>query len=114
MQKTSESYKLFKPDFDFHLTILKDFLLNYKDYSQEDDKIHGKHKYMAQLQRIANNQAKSLEIHLNDLETFVEKDFAVYQGVLKCTKRYMKLLYDVVDTIMPKRSVESKDDVRKT
>ncbi len=112
MMKQIDNYKVFKPDFELHASILKDFLLNFKDHSMENDQIHGKNKYMAQLQKIANFQSKVLEIHLNDLEVFLEKDFALYKSLMRNTKRYLKILYEVVDTIMPKRSVELKDNVK--
>lgn len=111
MSKAIENYKIFKPDYELHGTILKDFLLNFKDPNIQNDLIHGKNKYMVQLQKIANHQSKILEIHLNDIETFVEKDFVVYHSLLRNTKRYIRILYEVVDTIMPKRSVELKDNV---
>ena len=111
MSKPTENYKVLKPEFDLHASILKDFLLNYEDFSMESDRIHAKHKYMAQLQKISNLQSKILEISLNDVESFVEKDQGVYLNLLKSTKRYLKILYEVVDTIMPKRSIELKEEV---
>ena len=111
MSKPSDKYNVFKPEFELHSSILKDFLLNFKDKTMENDIIHGKNKYMSLIQKISNHQSKVLEIHLDDLESFVEKDYVVYECLIKNTKRYIKILYDVVDTIMPKRSVELKDEV---
>lgn len=111
MQKRAETYKVYKPEFELHSTLLKDFLLNFQDYSMDNDIIHGRKKYMVALQKIANKQTRILEIHLDDIETFCEKDVSLYKEVVKTTKRYIKILQDVVDTIIPKRSIELKDDV---
>ena len=111
MSKPVDNYKVFKPEYDLHSSNLKDFLLNFKDKSIDNDIIHGKNKYMSQLQKISNLQSKVLNIHLDDLESFVEKDFAVYESLIKNTKRYIKILYEVVDSIMPKRSIDLKDEV---
>ena len=111
MSKPIENYNTFKPDFDTHSSILRDFLQNYSDKTIEKDKIHDKHKYMINLQKISNRQSKVLEIHFDDLESFLEKEFIIYQYLQRNTKRYLKILYEIVDSIMPKRSLELKEDV---
>jgi DNA replicative helicase MCM subunit Mcm2 (Cdc46/Mcm family) len=109
MQK-QEIYLNFQPDFDLEKTKILEFLKNFTDNSREE-KIHGRRKYMNELQKISNKQGKVLTIFKEDLEEYFHKDYNLYKSIITNTKRYLKILYEIVDDIMPTRSIQIMGDV---
>ena len=101
-----ENYLSYRPDFELEKQKIKDFLLTYVDKAlKEEDRIHGKNKYMIDLQKIANKKSKILMIHKEDI------DNSVYKSIITNTKRYLKILYDITEDIMPTRTTQSNSEV---
>lgn len=53
---------LYLPDYDAERRKISEFLTGFQDPSATPDPIHGKLKYMAMLQKIANRQEKLVNI----------------------------------------------------
>lgn len=76
-----------------------------------------KFKYARQLTEIAHRDQVSLSIDLADLETYCEGAANEYEGklaqrVLKNCKRYLSILYNIVQDLLPdykEREVTAKD-----
>ncbi|KAB8233328.1 DNA replication licensing factor MCM7 [Aspergillus alliaceus] len=75
-------------------------------------------KYMQILQEIADRERTNILIELDDLATFEkslpeETDLKLVESVLKNTKRYVDVLSQAADAVMPKETKEItfKDDV---
>jgi DNA replicative helicase MCM subunit Mcm2 (Cdc46/Mcm family) len=91
---------------------MKDFLLNYVDKNlKEEDRIHGKFKYIIELQKIANKKSKLLTIHCEDIDDFFSKDNKIYKSIISNTKRYLKIFYDIAEEIMPTRTSQINSEV---
>ena len=107
-----ENYLSYRPDFELEKQKIKDFLLTYVDKAlKEEDRIHGKNKYMIDLQKIANKKSKILMIHKEDIDDYFSKDNSVYKSIITNTKRYLKILYDITEDIMPTRTTQSTSEV---
>jgi hypothetical protein len=107
MQKQNNSLK-YKLDFELEKSRIKDFLINFTDKTiKEEDRIHGRIKYLIELQKIANKKQKILTINTEDLEDYFFKDEDFYKMILTNIKRYMKIFYDVTAEIMPSRTSQA-------
>jgi hypothetical protein len=103
----------YKPEYELEKSKLKDFFLGFIDKTIEKaDSIHGKYKYMIELQKISNKSSKKLEVLFEDLEHSLSKsnDQALFEKIQTNTKRYITLLYEVIDSIMPTKTSVTKDD----
>ncbi len=102
----NSNYLIFQPHFDIEKTKLATFLKSYESLDIGKDKIYGRHKYMIEIQKIANREIKTIEILTEDLESFFtkegkEEDILLYNSILQNTKRYISLFSDVIEEIMP-------------
>ena len=112
-----ETYLSFRPQFENEKSRMKDFLERFEDKTineKNKDKINGKLKYKIELQKIANKKSKVLEIHLDDMEDFfqIKDDVTLNNNILTNTKRYLKIFYEIVDSMMPLKDIQIKDDVK--
>ena len=106
-----QDYNLYKPDFELQKSKLNEFFTQFTDKNiRHEDNIHGKKKYMIELQKIANQAIKTLEVHIEDLEYYLSSDPALFESIKSNTKRYLNFLYDIVDKILPRKTVKSSDD----
>ena len=102
----NSNYLTFQPHFEIEKTKLATFLKSYESLDIGKDKIYGRHKYMIEIQKIANREIKTIEILTEDLESFFtkegkEEDIILYNSILQNTKRYISLFSDVIEEIMP-------------
>ena len=77
------------------------------------DDLHEKKKYMIELQKIANQTSKLLEIHLEDLEYYFSNEAWFFDLIKTNTKRYVNFLYEIIDKVMPRRTlkISSEEDL---
>ena len=67
-----------------------------------DDALHGKHKYLIQLQKVLNKESTQIKIEISDLKDFynLPKDAAFLERILINTHRYIGLFQKVIDEIL--------------
>ena len=65
----------------------------------EKDPIHGKLKYMIQLQRVANKEQTNIEIDMDDLKDFFDtiRDQGFLERIKVNTTRYIDLFSQCID-----------------
>ena len=102
----NSNYLTFQPHFEEEKVNLSSFLKSFESMDIDKDKIYGRHKYMIEIQKIANRELNTLEILTEDLESFFtkegkEEEIALYNSILQNTKRYISLFSDVIEEIMP-------------
>jgi|APDOM4702015159_1054818.scaffolds.fasta_scaffold323131_1 hypothetical protein len=98
-------------DFELDKAKLTEFITTYTDKSiRSEDNIHGKKKYMIELQKIANQTLKVLEIHIEDLDHHFSNDSFFFDLLKSNTKRYVNLLYEVIDKVMPRRTTKNLEE----
>jgi DNA replication licensing factor MCM7 len=98
-------------DFELDKAKLTEFVTTYTDKSlRAEDNIHGKKKYMIELQKIANQTLKVLEIHIEDLDHHFSNDSFFLELLKSNTKRYVNLFYEVVDKVMPRRTARNLEE----
>jgi DNA replication licensing factor MCM7 len=108
---TKEDYNVYKPDFELEKAKLSDFIQTFVDRNiKTEDELHGRKKYMIELQKIANQTSKLLRITVEDLDLFFQNDASFSDSIKLNTKRYLNLLYDVADKAMPKRTLKNSED----
>ena len=106
-----QDYNVVKFDFETEKAKLSEFLTNFNDRSiLTEDKEHGKKKYLIELQKIANQQQKVLEVHVEDLEKYFQNDAHFFSQIKTNTKRYVSFFYEVADKVMPRRTVKNSED----
>lgn len=106
MQKSNNTTKN-RLDFELDKSRIKDFLTNFTDKSiKEEDRIHGRHKYMIELQKISNKKQKILTISVEDLEEYFSKEEDLFNIIITNTKRYLKIFYEATSEIMPNRTIQ--------
>ena len=109
-----QDYNLYKPEFEVQKSKLTEFITTFIDKSivTEDD-LHEKKKYMIELQKIANQTSKLLEIHLEDLEYYFSNEAWFFDLIKTNTKRYVNFLYEIIDKVMPRRTlkISSEEDL---
>ena len=101
---------LYVPDYPGEIAKCQNFITTFQDPTitrANEDPIHGKLKYMTQLQKIANKQSEIIEIELDDIQDFFDsaKDQGFVERVRTNTKRYIQLFSDVIDQHMPQPSI---------
>jgi DNA replication licensing factor MCM7 len=92
------------PDLKKHYEKCKQFLREFEDES-------GERKYMQMLQRVANRELDTIEIHLADLQQFAEDDAELMHAITSNTMRYVTLFSDVADEVMPAAEHQENMDV---
>lgn len=108
---SKQEYNISKLDLELHKAKLTEFITTYIDKNiRTDDNIHGKNKYMIELQKIANQTLKVIEIHIEDLEHHFSNDSGFFELLRSNTKRYINILYDVIDKVMPRKTVKSLEE----
>ena len=65
----------------------------------EKDPIHGKLKYMIQLQKVANKEQSAIEIDMDDLKDFFDtiRDQGFLERIKQNTTRYIDLFSQCID-----------------
>lgn len=109
----------YMPDYDGERSKCNDFITSFQDTTiprDKEDPIHGKLKYMTQLQMIANKKRKNLEIELADLDEHFESpaDQGFLNRIRTNTTRYLSLFAQVADTNMPQPSCEFRPEDHST
>lgn len=99
--------QVFDPKYDEQKGKMLEFLSQFEDQYIPEDPVHGRKKYLIQLQRIPNGQSNIIEIHLEDLEEFFhsESEEVLLDHIKRNTLRYVSLLSDAADALMPERNV---------
>ena len=107
MQVDFGNSKLYLPDYDAERRKISDFLTGFQDPSATPDPIHGKMKYMAMLQKIANRQEKLINISLSDLHEFFSssRDVLFVERIRANTSRYISEFSKVIDDKIPPPSI---------
>ena len=110
MQLSLQGKDTYIPDYETEIAKCTDFITTFQDPSitrQNEDPIHGKLKYMTQLQRVANRQAEIIQIELEDIREFFDsaKDQAFVERVRINTHRYVTLFSKIIDQHMPQPSI---------
>ena len=103
----NQDYNIYKPDFELQRSKLTEFITSFTDKSiTNEDELHGKKKYMIELQKIANQTIKILEIHIEDINHYFSNDALFFDCIKTNTKRYINFLYEVIDKVMPRKNVK--------
>jgi len=78
----------------------------------EKDPIHGKLKYMIQLQRVANKEQSAIEIDMDDLKDFFDtiRDQGFLGRIKQNTTRYIDLFSQCIDSSMPAPSIRIQEE----
>ena len=106
-----QDYNIYKPEFDLQKSKLTEFITSFTDKSIKfEDNLHGKKKYMVELQKIANQTLKILEIHIEDLDLYFSNDVSFFENIKINTKRYVNFFYETIDKVMPKKTVKNSED----
>lgn len=87
-----------------------DFIGQFEDPSLEADVTHEKKKYLIQMQEVANDQAKQIQIEIGDLEQHFRGDRAFVERITKNAKRYISLFSEAIDELMPERTVNPSEE----
>ena len=92
-----------------------EFITQFQDATisnANEDPIHGKLKYMTQLQKVANRESLEIEIELEDLREFFDsaRDHGFVERIRTNTARYMSLFSETIDKHMPQPSRDFTDD----
>lgn len=108
---SKQDYEVYKPDYELDKSKLTDFLTTFVDRGiKSEDPTHGKKKYMIELQNIANQSSQLLKIEVEDLDLFFQNDAPFFNSIKTNTKRFLNLFYEVVDKVMPKRTVKNNEE----
>ncbi len=89
-----------------------EFLTSYTDPSIPEDPIHGKHKYLIQMQKIVNKESQAIYIELTDVQEYFNtaKDAAFVDRIRVNTQRYVSLFSQAIDMNMPQPTVNFRED----
>lgn len=93
-----------------------EFITSYTDASIKEDPIHGKHKYLIQIQRIANKEDQVINIELSDVQEHFNtaRDSHFVDRIRVNTQRYVSLFSQVVDANMLQPTVNFREDQMST
>ena len=104
MSKKTEKSGILNMNYEDQLSRLTEFLCQFEDKSMLDtDRVHGQSKYLIELQRVANNETKVIEILMEDLEHYFgsSNEDHLVDLIKKNVSRYNSLFMEAVDTILP-------------
>jgi DNA replication licensing factor MCM7 len=82
---------------------LSKFFQEYQTTEDFSDPIYGRNYYLSQLQQISDRTKTLLEVYIEDLDSYFiadDKTNLVY-NIINNTKRYQKMMMEVVDTLLP-------------
>ncbi|CAI2386669.1 unnamed protein product [Moneuplotes crassus] len=105
----AQAVEYYRPNYDDERVKCEDFISQYEDPGMEADATHGKTKYMVQMQNISNNRGKVIQIEVGDLEQHFRGDPAFVDRVARNTKRYISLFSEIIDKLMPERTMPPPD-----
>jgi hypothetical protein len=93
MQIQLATNQLYLPDYDGEKARCLDFITTFQDPKLKPDSIHGKLKYMIELQRVANRESTVINIELDDIKEFFSaaRDASFVDRTLLNTARYVDL-----------------------
>lgn len=105
------------PDYDGEINKCTQFITEFQDSTisrTNEDPIHGKLKYMIQLQKIANKEQELIEIELCDVEEFFDsaRDLGFVGRVKMNTSRYVGLFSKIIDQHLPQPSKDIGDGMQ--
>jgi len=130
--QTTRAIKVSKVVSDYNHLIsgkCQEFISTFQDPTisrANEDPIHGKLKYMIQLQKIANREKRTdtktecvhniLEISLQDLKEFFDsvRDMGFVERVRINTSRYISIFSQVIDSVMPQPTRQLGEDEQST
>jgi hypothetical protein len=84
---------IYFPDYDAEKGKCFDFLSTFEDPSMDADPIHNKLKYMVAMQKLANREAKTIDVEVEDLESHFDnpKERHFVLRIQQNTNRYINL-----------------------
>ncbi|GLU07270.1 hypothetical protein SLE2022_242340 [Rubroshorea leprosula] len=91
-------------DFNADKVLVKEFLSNFTD-------INGEPKYMNILQEVANYKIRAIQIDLEDLDNYKDKDEEFFRRITENTRRYVGIFPSAVDELLPAPTEDIPDDV---
>lgn len=93
MQIQLSTNQLYLPDYDGEKARCVDFITTFQDPKLKADSIHGKLKYMIELQKIANKESVVINIELDDIKDFFSaaRDSHFVDRAVINTTRYVNL-----------------------
>jgi len=103
---------IYQPDYELEKKRCQEFISGYDDPRMEADPVHDKKKYMRILQQVANRELRLVEIELDDIKDYfsANRDHGFVERVSRNAGTYIKLLQEVIDALMPKPSMNFRDD----
>ncbi|GLT43135.1 hypothetical protein SLA2020_171060 [Shorea laevis] len=91
-------------DFDADKVLAKEFLSNFTD-------VNGEPKYMNILQEVANYKIRAVQIDLEDLDNYKDKDEEFFRRITENTRRYIGIFASAVDELLPAPTEDIPDDI---
>ncbi|GLT86894.1 hypothetical protein SLE2022_050040 [Rubroshorea leprosula] len=91
-------------DFDANKVLAKEFLSNFTD-------VNGEPKYMNILQEVANYKIRAIQIDLEDLDNYKDKDEEFFRRITENTRRYIGIFASAVDELLPAPAEDIPDDI---
>merc|ERR1719203_2200043 len=93
-----------RPNFQQQQEFIEEFLKNFKSKNRSK-------KYMKMLQEVVNRERVTINIELDDFAKY-DKGSEVIADIEQNTKRYMAILSNAIDNVMPQRdpSASASDD----
>lgn len=114
---------IYKPNYEIERVDLESFLTEFTDRSINRDPLHGFKKYMIQLvshfyliiQQNISNGKTTLEVSIEDLENyFLNKNDDILKKIMMNSKRYINIIADIADRIMPAKQKQANDTLSNT
>ena len=101
-----QANQLYLPDYDSERIRCSEFITTFQDPRLKDP-VHGKLKYMIELQKVANRQSKVIQLELDDIKEYFNaaRDSKFCERLRVNTTRHIELFAQVIDANMPKPSV---------
>ena len=62
------------------------------------------------MQKVANKESNSIEVLIEDLSHHFSNNPELIERIKRNTKRYITILYQIIDELMPERTTEKRDD----
>ena len=93
---------------------LSKFFSEFESADDFSDALHGRNYYLAQLQQISDRTKSILEVFVEDLESYLvaNDDSSLFSNILNNTKRYQKMMMEVVDALLPSAVRDYPDTVQ--
>lgn len=73
-----------------------------------------KHKYIYQMQQVANRDSSKIEITIEDLSSYFSTNPGIVDRIKRNTKRYQDIFHKIIDELMPERTTERREEEEDT